>query len=57
MMNVLISIGNSVTAVLPLAAGLAWNVAGDDLTAHGKRDTSDAHWLAPKVVSSADVIV
>ena len=57
MMNVLISIGNSVTTVLPLAAGLAWNVAGDDLTAHGKRDTSDAHWLAPKVVSSADVIV
>ncbi len=57
MMNVLMSMGMRVTDVLPPVAA----VEGDRnvllAVPQGKRDESDAHWLAPKVVSSADMIV
>ena len=65
MMNVLISIGNRVTDVLP-DGELVDNTFefGPDIrlgcwsaVVQGKRDASDAHWLAPKVVSTAEVMV
>lgn len=63
MMNVLISIGNRVTDVLPddcrvlldtFFKGCWWLVAA---VVQGRREDSDAHWLAPKVVSTAEVMV
>lgn len=60
MMNVRISIGIKVTDILPLVIEIGGETVFGKLRAltvdHCNREESAAHWLAPKVVSSAEVI-
>ena len=60
MMNVRISIGIKVTDILPLVIEIGGETVFGKLCAvtvdHCNREESAAHWLAPKVVSSAEVI-
>ena len=59
MMNVLISIGNRVTDIFveEFLVDIFKGCCCLSAVFQGKRDVSDAHWLAPKVVSTAEVIL